>query len=160
MDEQEVSVEQADAALDGRLLGLGESFKGLPLGDVTEKTIVSGYGPASTREPTRATGVEIVYGGPIDPGLGHDYVRLQEALEPLMLYSYRFTFQGQAPHQGSLAVATSDVYDATQPGAPSRRAGTVFAGYLLDKGVYVTIEATSKPLLLEAARTLQEVTEP
>ena len=127
---------------------------------MTVSTIVSGYGPASTREPTRATGVEVVYGGPIDPALAHDYVRLQEALQPLMLYSYRFTFQGQAPHEGLLAVATSDVYDATQPGATSRPAGTLFAGYLLHNGVYVTIEATSKPLLLEAARALQEVTGP
>jgi hypothetical protein len=159
-DEHEVSLGQADKALDGRLLGLGDSFEGLPLGDVTVSTIVSGYGPASTREPTRATGAEVVYGGPIDPALAHDYVRLQEALEPLMLYSYRFTFQGQTPHEGSLAIATSDVYDATRPGAPSRPAGTLFAGYLLHNDVYVTIEATSKPLLLEAARTLQEVTGP
>ena len=62
--------------------------------------------------------------------------------------------------EGSLAVATSGVYDATDQSRPARPVGKLFAGHLLVDGVYVTIETTSKPLLIDAARTLAGVPKP
>jgi hypothetical protein len=156
--EASASVAEATTALGGKLLTLGDAFQGLRRGAVTLETIVSGYGRQSSREPSEATGVEILYGGPVGPALEHGYVRLRESLEPLMLYMFRF--QGQSLREGSLAVATSDVYDATDPSRPARPVGKLFAGQLLVDGVYVTIEATSKPLLLDAARTLAGAPKP
>ena len=53
---------------------------------MTVKTIVSGYGPASDPRADPRDGAEILYGGPIDPPLQHDYVLIKESLQPLMLY--------------------------------------------------------------------------
>lgn len=156
-DDGAVSVEAANAALGGRLVDAGDTLAGLPRREVNLETIVSSYGRESSREPTSAPGVQILYGGPIDL-LANDYVLVKQALEPLM--PYRFRFLEQPPREGSLAVASSTVHDARQQGRPARLVGTLWAGHMLVRGVYVTIEATSKPLLIEAARTLVDAPKP
>ena len=150
-----VSDAQADAALDGQLVDPGDAIAGLPLHDTTLRTIVSSYGAGSDRQPTQASGVELLYGGPIDPALEHPYVLVKESRERLMMYQFRFFGTGNTPPpQGTLAVATSDVHDATAPGRPARSVGTLYTGNLRVGDVYITIDATSKPLLLDTARTL------
>ena len=78
-----VSLEEARAALDGRLLG-GASLAGLPRRAVTLKTVAVGYGEDSGREPRRVPSVELSYGA----ASGDEGVVVTEALEPLMLYRF------------------------------------------------------------------------
>lgn len=156
VDEASVSLVQADDAFDDRLLSLGNAFRGLPRAETTLQTIVSGYGSGSSREPTRAVGVEIVYGGPIEPSLEQPYVRLVQYLEPLMLFRVRSGFSEATYPPGRLTVTTF-TYHSRQQAASPRQTRTLFAGTLVTEGVYVALEATSKQLLVDAARALQEV---
>lgn len=159
VDERQVPIAEASSALEGRLVDAGARLAGLPRRTITVQTIVSGYGHESSREPTSATGVELLYGGPIDPALRNDYVLFKQSLEPLMLSRFRFLPQ-PAPREGSLVLTSSDVHDATGADRPARTVGTLWVGHTVVRGVYVTIEATSKPLLLEAARSLEEGAKP
>lgn len=160
VDEREVSVADADAALQRRLLDAGATLAGLPRSTVTLETVVSSYGRESSRAPTRAVGVEMLYGGPVDPRLQNDYVLVKQSLEPLLVYRFGFMGSGPAPAAGSLAVTPNTVSAGIEAGKPARPVGTLFIGQMLAGGVYVTIEATSKPLLVEAARTLHGVATP
>ena len=146
--EQLVSQAAAAAALDGRLLLAGRSLDGLPLGQLTLQQIVTGYGVDSGVPHSHSQGVEVVYGGPTDWNSPADYVVLKEALRPEMLY--RFDPQQLAPAVGKMVVSTiaSGQVGVAHP--------TVWTGQLSNNGVYVTIEATSKPLLVDAARALAE----
>lgn len=133
VDEAVVSLDEARKALDGKLVGGGASLAGLPIYEITSKTVAIGYGTDSGREPRRAPSVEFSY-GETD---GNDDLVVGEALEPLMLY--RFGLYGQDPPEGSLSVI---------------RLGTRYLGRIRIAGLYVTIEAPSKQLAIDAARAL------
>lgn len=156
VDEASVSLARADDAFDDRLLSLGNTFRGLSRAETTLETIVSGYGSGSSREPTRSVGVEIVYGGPIAPSLAQPYVRLVQYLEPLMLFRVRSGLSEATTPPGRLTVTTF-TYDSRHQAASPRQTRTLFAGALVTEGVYVALDATSKQLLVDAARALQEV---
>ena len=128
----EVSLDEARAALGGRLVG-GASLAGLPRRAVTLKTVAVGYGEGSGREPRRVPSVELSYAAAPD----NDGVVVTEAREPLMLY--RFGLDRQEVPDGSLSVI---------------RFGAGYLGRMQVKGLYVSIEAPGKALLIEAARTL------
>ena len=130
--QSDVSLDEARAALGGRLVG-GASLAGLPRRAVTLKTVAVGYGEDSGREPRRVPSVELSYGA----AAGDDGVVVTEALEPLMLY--RFGLERQEVPDGSLSVI---------------RFGAGHLGRMQVEGLYVSIEAPGKTLLLDAARTL------
>lgn len=130
--QSEVSLDEARAALGGRLVG-GASLAGIPRRAVTLKTVAVGYGEDSGREPRRVPSVELSYGAA--PGDGG--VVVTEALEPLMLY--RFGLYRQEVPDGSLSVI---------------RFGGGYLGRMQVEGLYVSIEAPGKALLIDAARTL------
>ena len=92
-----------------------------------------GYGEDSGREPRRVPSVELSYGA----ASGDEGVVVTEALEPLMLY--RFGLYRQEVPDGSLSVI---------------RFGAGYLGRMQVEGLYVSIEAPGKALLLDAARTL------
>ena len=130
--QSEASLDEARAALGGRLVG-GASLAGLPRRAVTLKTVAVGYGEDSGREPRRVPSVELSYGA----ASGDEGVVVTEALEPLMLY--RFGLDRQEVPDGSLSVI---------------RFGAGHLGRMQVEGLYVSIEAPGKALLLDAARTL------
>jgi hypothetical protein len=130
--QSEVSLDEARAALGGRLVG-GASLAGLPRRAVTVKTVSVGYGEDSGREPRRVPSVELSYGA----ASGDGGVVVTETLEPLMLY--RFGLYRQEVPDGSLSVI---------------RFGAGYLGRMQVAGLYVSIEAPAKALLLDAARTL------
>jgi hypothetical protein len=134
----EVSLDEARSALGGRLVSAA-SLAGLPRRTVTLKTVAVGYGEDSGREPRRVPSVELSYG--VAPGDGGLVV--QEALEPLMLY--RFGLYGQEVPDGSLSVI---------------RFGAGYLGRMQVEGLYVSIEASGKELLIDAARSLAGETTP
>jgi hypothetical protein len=134
----EVPLDEARAALGGRLVGAA-SLAGLQRRAVTVKTVAVGYGEDSGREPRRVPSVELSYGAVP----GHGGLVVQEALEPLMLY--RFGLYGQEVPHGSLSVI---------------RFGTGYLGRMQVEGLYLSIEASGKELLISAARTLAGETTP
>jgi hypothetical protein len=145
----EQAVSQADAAdaLNGRLLLAGDTLDGLPLRQLTLQQIVTGYGSDSGVPPMHSQGVELTYGGAADWNTPGDYVVLKESLRQEMLYWFSGSV-GQPPPEGNMLVST---IESSQPGIAHP---TVWLGQLAENGIYVTIEATSKPLLVDAARTL------
>ena len=130
--QSDVSLDEARAALGGRLVD-GASLAGLPRRTVTLKTVAVGYGEDSGREPRRVPSVELSYGA----AAGNDGVVVTEAREPLMLY--RFGLERQEVPDGSLSVI---------------RFGAGYLGRMQVEGLYVSIEAPGKELLIDAARTL------
>jgi hypothetical protein len=144
----------AAAALGHRLRTAGPTLDGLWLTSMTIQRIVTGYGRDSGVKPTRSLGVEVLYGGPVDWRSGAAYVLLRESLRPEPLYG--FARPGPAaPAEGSMEISHSEVL-AVVPGttraAPTGE--TIWRGQLRHGGVYLGIEATSKALLLHAARSL------
>jgi hypothetical protein len=130
--QSEVSLDEARAALAGRLVG-GASLAGLPRRAVTLKTVAVGYGEDSGREPRRVPSVELSYGATPDD----DGVVVTEALEPLMLY--RFGLYRQEVPDGSLSVI---------------RFGSGYLGLMRVGSLYVSIETSGKARLIDAARAL------
>lgn len=147
--EQVVSQAEAAAALNGRLLLGGGTLDGLPLGQLTLQQIVTGYGADSGVPYTHSQGVEAVYGGPTDWNSPADYVVLKESLRPEMLYRFSGSL-AQPPAEGDMLVSK---IESSQPGIAHP---TIWLGQLAKNGVYVTVEATSKTLLVDAARSLAE----
>jgi hypothetical protein len=146
--EQTVTQFVADSALNGRLLLAGRALDGLPLGQLTLQQIVTGYGADSGVPHRHSRGVEVVYGGPTDWTSPADYVVLKESLRPEMLY--RFDALSEAPREGTVLVS---MIESSQVGVAHP---TIWMGQLVKSGVYVTVEATSKTLLVDAARALAE----
>jgi len=139
--EQRVSIARAESTMNGALLRPGSRIDDLPLTEATLQRIATAYGRDVPLR--RTTGVELVYGGPAAPGSAGSYVRLNESLEPQLLYGFGGAFV-QPPPDGTLRVMRIDMH----PGA------TLWRGQMMRAGVFATIEATSKRLLLSAARGL------
>jgi hypothetical protein len=146
--EKAVSQAAAAAALDGRLLLNGGALDGLPLSRLTLQQIVTGYGANSGVPPTHSYGIEAVYGGPTNWDSPADYVVLKESVRPEMLY--RFSAPYQAPVEDNMFVSK---IESSQVGIAHP---TIWMGQLVKSGIYVTVEATSKTLLVDAARALAE----
>jgi hypothetical protein len=87
-------------------------------------------------------------------------VRLRESLQPQMLYGFAGPGR-QATTAGSMLVSASQIM-ATAPGSTQAvpTGATRWYGLLQQAGFYVSIEATSHALLLDAAQTLVSFGEP
>ena len=147
--EHVVSRAAAAAALSGRLLLAGGRLDGLPLGQLTLQQIVTGYGADSGVPHTHSQGLEVVYGGPTGWASQADYVVLKESLRPEMLYRVSGS-PTQPPAEGELLVSR---VESSQAGVAHP---TIWLGQLAKNGVYVSVEATNKTLLVDAARSLAE----
>jgi hypothetical protein len=129
----------AAAAVDGRLLWAGEAVDGLPLATTTVQQITTGFGADSGIPYRHSQGVQLTYGG-----AAADTVVLKESTQPELLYG--FAAPGRtAPAEGEMLVST---VTALPSGA------STWSGLLQHDGVYVTVQATSRTLLLDAARGL------
>jgi hypothetical protein len=151
--ERTTSLADASAALGGHLLWSGAMVDGLSFTEATVQQIVTGYGASSGVPVTHSTGVELVYGGPTTWNSSADYVVLRQSPRPEMLYG--FARPGMPPTDGRLRVESSDVLAATKAGKAVPTGKTLWRGCLVKDGVYVSIEATSKALLVDAARQLE-----
>jgi hypothetical protein len=121
---------------------------------VTLQHIVTGYGTGSGVAPRHSQGAEVLYGGPIDWTSAADYVVLKQSLRPEMLYGFSGPFRS-APEAGHMAVTSTAVSTAIAGSTHASPTGeTIWRGQLRTHGVYVSLEATSKQLLLDAARSL------
>jgi hypothetical protein len=149
--QQPASLADAAAALGGTLLWSGSSVGGLSFTQATVQQIVTGYGRSSGIPFTHSTGVELVYGGPTTWQSAADYVVVRQSPRPEMLYG--FIRPGMPPAAGRMWVESSAVLSG-KGGVAVPTGKTIWRGVLLKDGVYVSIEATSRALLLQAARQL------
>jgi hypothetical protein len=152
--QSDVTPAEAAAAFSGRLLWDGPTLDTLPLTSTTLQQIVTSYGSASALPDQHSQGVELTYGGPIDGTAAADYVRLQESLQPQMLYRFAGP-ERQPPPRGSMLISTSQVM-TTAPGSTQAvpTGATLWYGLLQQDGFYLSIEATRHTLLLDAAQML------
>lgn len=122
---------------------LAESFQGLELAVLQQVRITNMYPAGSGLERDIALGLELVYGAARgtnpDRASGEPFIWIRESRRPEMGYGWSDLV---LPPAGAMRLAH-------WPDTMSWR------GHLLIDGVYVVIEATSRGLLLEAARALQ-----
>jgi hypothetical protein len=118
---------------------LGQSFEGLALIKVLRAKLSTEFHPDAKTEPIVSSGVEFDYGSDrlVDK---RPFVWLQEATEPKQIYDWR---PGLVPAPGRLLLLG---------GAGSSFRGT--SGLIVRDGVYVTIAASGRELLVAAAKSL------
>lgn len=152
----DVTPGSAAAAFSGRLLWGGPTLDTLPLTSTKLQQIVTSYGNAAALPNQHSQGVELTYGSPTNEPTNAEYVRLQESAQPQMLYRFAGP-ERQPPSPGSLLVSTSQVMTATPGSTQAVPTGlTLWYGLLQQGAFYVSIEATSHALLLDAAQTLTQ----
>lgn len=154
VESKEVPVDVAAAAVGG-LLWLGKTFAGLPLRDLELETLTTGYGPDSKQPPKRGQGVQLVYGEspgtPLRPGGVYVSIRESDGPQP----AYGLFDQPIQPPPGYLLLREVQVLTAPQQGGTAVPSGVVlWDGQLVQDRLHLALEATSKELLLAAARSL------
>jgi hypothetical protein len=122
-------------------VALGSSFGGLRLGKVVETTLSTVFKPAARRNPLVSKGLEFVYGSDSLVG-GGTYVWIVEATEPHPQNDWPAALVSA---RGTLVVA------------PRWLSGTGrgWIGLTVKDGLYVTILAWNRELMLAAARALR-----
>ncbi|MGD0272808.1 MAG: hypothetical protein ABSB96_03660 [Gaiellaceae bacterium] len=142
-----VSSSEAATALPGALWN-GESASGLSLSKVFRVPLTTGPGTASGLAPESATGITLKY-GKVSPGSaessGTAFIRLEETAQSPPTYWW--------PEQGELLPTGTMLFTGafTEPG---------YNGLLVKNGIYVHIDASSRDLLLAAARSLKPIRPP
>jgi hypothetical protein len=122
-------------------VALGSSFGGLRLSKVVETTLSTVFKPAARRNPLVSKGLEFVYGSDSLVG-GGTYVWIVEATEPQPQNDWPVAL---APARGALVVAPKWL-----PGI-----GRGWTGLMVKDGLYVTILASDRELMLAAAHALR-----
>lgn len=136
----------ASSALGGRVAWLGRQFAGLRLSEVRLDTIKTSY--AGSRRLRTSRGVEFLYGE-----RGARYAWLREATEPA--FAYGFLRGTTLPPAGRLLVRRVHVETAPSGGGRAVPTSTgVWQGQLVRGRLFVALEASSKALLLHAARSV------
>jgi hypothetical protein len=147
-----VPIGLASSALGGRLAWMGRRFAGLPLSGVRLDTIKTGYGPGSNLHASTGAGVQLLY-GERSPAASARYVSLRESIGPQ--FAYGFIRPAMLPPAGRLLVRRVDVEAVSGEGGRAAPTGAVvWQGQLMRDRLYVALEASSKGLLLSAARSI------
>jgi hypothetical protein len=147
------TLDEAAAALGARLVWPGDRVGGLPFVSATVQRIVTGYGESSGVPFTHSFGVELVYGGPADHDGMTPFVRLRESRRPEMLYG--FGAARQAPAPGKMLMESSEVLSRGQGGAATTTGAKIWRGLLVKNGVYLSLQTTSRALLIDTAKQLE-----
>jgi hypothetical protein len=145
-----VPIGLASSALGGRLAWMGRRFAGLPLSGVRLDTIKTSYG-AGHRSSTGA-GVQLLY-GERSPATSARYVSVRESIGPQ--FAYGFARPAMLPPAGRLLARPVVVEAASGEGGRAAPTGAVvWQGQLIRDRLFVALEASSKGLLLSAARSI------
>ena len=151
----QVSPSGASDALPGTVW-LGARISGLPLKNITRVALTTHYTSGSGLEPLIYTGVELQYGdgSPFTPpgkAQNGSFVRLEEAAQPQSTYEWT---DNAVPPAGSVLIGCVKPLGPLPPNV-FRMKGC--SGRLVENGVYVHISASSRELLLAAARALKPI---
>lgn len=147
-----VTRQVAERALGRQARSIGSTFRKLPLIDARIDELTTGYGPLSGKRATRAPGVEFIYGDTGGPLNGNAYIRVSEALSPQMAYGMQA--EAGTPEPEMLLVTRAENQTITNGGRTSARR-TLWFGFMQAGRLYVSLQASSRELLLDAARTLR-----
>ena len=90
------------------------------------------FDPGANREPSVSSGLELDYGSD-SPRDGRPYLWIQEATQPNPQYGWRSSL---LPARGQLLLGLG-------------------GGLMVENGIYLTIRASDRELMLEAARALE-----
>lgn len=135
----QISPADATAVIPGAL-ATGSAFQGLPLTKVIRAKLSTLFEPRADKEPVISSGLEFDYGSNslVD---GRPYLWISEATQPNSQYGWR---PGLVPPSGDLLVVRS--------GAQPSQGGT---GLMVKNGIYLSISASTRGLMLGAARALR-----
>jgi hypothetical protein len=147
-----VPIGVASSALGGRVAWIGRRFAGLPLSEARLDTIETFYGFGTSRRSSTGAGVQLLY-GKRSPAASGRFVSLRESFGPQLAYG--FGRPSMLPPAGRLLVRRMDVESAAAEGGRAAPTGAVvWQGQLVRGRLYVALEASSKGLLLSAARSV------
>jgi hypothetical protein len=147
-----VPIGAVSSTLGGRVVWMGRRFAGLPLSEARLDRIKTFYGFGTSRRSSTGAGVQLLY-GERSPAASARFVSLRESFGPQLAYG--FGRPSMLPPAGRLLVRQVDVEAATGPGGRAAPTGTVlWLGLLVKDRLFVALEASSKGLLLSAARSL------
>jgi hypothetical protein len=150
-----VPVGTASSALGGRVVWLGRRFAGLPLTEARLDRIETFYRFGASRRSTTGAGVQLLY-GERSPAVSTRFVSLRESARPQLAYG--FMRPSVLPPAGRLLVQRVDVDAAPKGGGRAVPSRAVFwQGQLVRDRLFVALEASSKRLLLSAARSVVRV---
>jgi len=134
----------------------GESISGLALSEISRVTLTTHYKAESGLAPLVGTGIELRYGEGLpfstNKKPGGSFVWLNEAARPEPIYDWS---DAAVPPARSVLASC-----ATPPREPLRANELIMngcRGLLIENGVYVQIQASSRELLLTAARALRPI---
>jgi hypothetical protein len=145
-----LTVEDAATVLHAPPPGLRFGLAGLSLASVTADEL----NPDGT--PLRQ-GIRILYGAARDGGVRNlhgRYVQLDEALQPELAYAFRPYDSGHTSGEMTVSREVPEDVSQAQRGVGAQALQREFVGRLETHGVFVTIHASSRALLVAAARTV------
>jgi hypothetical protein len=150
------SVAAAATTLGRPALWPGRSVGGLPLVRLDRQTLVTGYPRRDHKQPVRHPGLELSYGtlgahGRLDWLL--PAVEVQEGRAPEMAYMFETSSAGPLSFGGD-PVQSEGWIDLVLAPTSGSGGGAIWAGQLQRDGLFVTIRASSRQLLLDTARSL------
>ena len=152
--EREITPRAASTALGRTAAWAGRALNGLPLTHLRLQTLTTGYGIDSGVAPIRSTGLELLYGEPV-AGTG-DGVVIHEAPRPEFAYGLGDRFR-PLPPEGWLALNAIPEVEPAGGGEPSTSGSMIWNGMLRKAGLYITLTASTRELLLAAARALHPI---
>ena len=147
-----VPIGLASSALGGRMVWIGRRFAALPLSEARLDTIKTYYGAGASLRSSTGAGVQLLYGERSPIGRAR-YVSLRESIGPQLAYG--FSLPSMLQPAGRLLVRRVDVEAASGEGGRAvPTVAVVWQGQLVRDRLFVALEASSKRLLLSAARSV------
>lgn len=147
---REVSVPEAARALARPALWAGPSLGGLPLRVIQRQSLVRFFPAGAPQRRTFGTGLSLVYGAAARgrPDWRRDFLQIQQATSPEPAYGFLLgTLRLVSP------ASSGDVLIERRP-LTGGRAGAIWVGQLASGGLYLTLTASRRALVVDAARRL------
>jgi hypothetical protein len=156
---------QIATALGGSALWPGTTVGGVRLVEATQDTLRSSYPGAVKKPSVIGRGLELVYGTRTSTGrldYSRPNIRIQQARRPQMAYRFissqagALTFSGYpVPRPGWIEISPVNGYNVPRTDAGQERKRTrSWLAQLRRDGLYLTVTASSRKLLLQTIRQL------
>lgn len=147
-----VPIGVVSSALGGRVVWMGRRFAGLPLSEARLDATKTFYGFGASRQSSTGAGVQLLY-GERSTAASARFVSLRESFGPQLAYG--FSRPSMLPPARRLLVRRVDVDAAPKGGGLAVPTGAVvWQGQLVRDRLFVALEASSKDLLVSAARSV------
>ncbi len=150
-----MTMQAATSALGRPGLWAAERLGGLPLIGIERQALTAGYPRRDHKQPIHHTGLQLSY-GTLGPGRKLDwhqpFVEIQESSTPGMAYGFQSSPAGPLTFNGNPVPPLGWIDLLTAPSADNP--DQIWMGQLQKDGVFVTIRASSRALLMHTARSL------